>query len=147
MQPCYHQLVEALLAGGVWSLDAAAKPGMPVQPMTAAPVNSVAGVLERFGAARPFLAERKYDGERCQLHLLPPQADGSSRVRLYSRSNDEVRVRVRVRVPKPNPNPDPNPNPNPNPNQVSVRFPEIIDLLPSCLPGSTSAVIDAEVCP
>ena len=29
VQPCYHQLVEALLAGGVWSLDAAAKPGMP----------------------------------------------------------------------------------------------------------------------
>ena len=50
--------------------------------------------------------------------LLPPQADGSSRVRLYSRSNDEV----------------------------SVRFPEIVELLPACLPGTTSAVIDAEVC-
>ena len=118
VQPCYHQLVDALLAGGVWSLDVTAKPGMPLQPMTAAPVNSVAGVLKRFGAERPFLAERKYDGERCQLHLLPPQADGSSRVRLYSRSNDEV----------------------------SVRFPEIVELLPACLPGTTSAVIDAEVC-
>ena len=58
-------------------------------------------VIERFEGHGSFLIETKYDGERCQLHVLPPAAaadaaaggGGRGRVRLFSRRLDEMSVR------------------------------------------------------
>ena len=74
VQPCYHALVDALARSGVWQLQKAVSVGTPLRPMTAAPAVSVAEVISRLGGDVPFLAEVKYDGERCQLHVLPPSA-------------------------------------------------------------------------
>ena len=130
--PCYHTLVSALLERGVWRLLEATgvRAGVPVQPMAATASPSIEAALARL-VGRPFLCEWKYDGERCQAHLLPPseaEVAERSRVRLYSRSLDEV----------------------------SARFPEIVDALPAALGAvmgadgthvpTSSAVVDAELC-
>jgi DNA ligase-1 len=130
--PCYHTLVSALLERGVWRLLEATgvRAGVPVQPMAASASPSIEAALARL-VGRPFLCEWKYDGERCQAHLLPPseaEVAERSRVRLYSRSLDEV----------------------------SARFPEIVDALPTALGAvmgadgthvpTSSAVVDAELC-
>ena len=133
VQPCYHALVSAVLEHGVWGLATAqmVRSGTPIQPMTASPVSSVEGATERLPVF-PILCEWKYDGERCQAHLLPraKEEDGGeepgSRVRLFSRSLDEV----------------------------SVRFPEIVESLPAAFGASAaateaaveSAVLDCEIC-
>ena len=70
MRPCYHALLRDVTAGSVWALEARAAEGMPVQPMSASPVRDVHEALERMHGQPSFLIERKYDGERCQLHLL-----------------------------------------------------------------------------
>ena len=146
VQPCYHQLVNDLARQTVWELSGGAVAGIPLTPMTAAPAASLDEVMARMGEALPFLAEIKYDGERCQLHLLPEplqaapplaaaadegegevEVEGEAeaagegvggRVVLYSRSLDDM----------------------------SVRFPDVTDLLPAALHGASSCVLDAEVC-
>ena len=70
VQPCYHRLVGEMASVSVWRLAGGAVAGMPLTPMTAAPAASLDEVMARMGDASPFLAEMKYDGERCQLHLL-----------------------------------------------------------------------------
>ncbi|MDP2436328.1 MAG: ATP-dependent DNA ligase [archaeon] len=64
----------SLLASAV-----AISPGTPVRPMLASPVSSVDAVFQRLTG--PFVADFKYDGERCQLHYSP--ARGA--VHLFSR--------------------------------------------------------------
>ena len=117
MQPCYHQLVEALVTQGVWALDVKERAGMPIQAMTANPALSIDDVLKRFGDAAAFLAEEKYDGERCQVHVIADDAGGAPRVQLFSRQLDE---------------------------KMTVRFPELTAALPAALDG-TSAIIDTEI--
>jgi ATP-dependent DNA ligase len=118
VQPCYHQLVEALVTQGVWALDVKERAGMPIQAMTANPALSIDDVLKRFGDAAAFLAEEKYDGERCQVHLIADDAAGGApRVQLFSRQLDE---------------------------KMTARFPELTAALPAAL-GGTSAIIDTEI--
>jgi ATP-dependent DNA ligase len=126
VQPCYHSLVDALSArGGVWRLGevGGASAGTPVQTMGASAVASVEAAMERLGVGSAFLCEWKYDGERCQAHLLPPAPTGdpggdggSSRVRLFSRSLDEV----------------------------SARFPEIVEALPRAFGAAASGTAEGE---
>ena len=93
--------------------------------MAAAAVTSVEEVISRMGGS-PFLAEVKYDGERCQLHWVPasPQAAGdggaaAGAVRIFARSMDEM----------------------------TARFPDVADALAAAMPpGAPAAVLDAEVC-
>jgi len=133
VQPCYHELVNHMAAQTVWNLAGSAVAGMPLSPMTAAPAASLHEVMSRMGEAAPFLAEMKYDGERCQLHVVPDMAlpeaftaaggaaedaEGRARVLLFSRSLDDM----------------------------SVRFPDVTTLLPAALRGASSCVLDAEVC-
>ena len=118
VQPCYHQLVEALVTQGVWALDVKERAGMPIQAMTANPALSIDEVLKRFGDAAAFLAEEKYDGERCQVHVIADDAAGGApRVQLFSRQLDE---------------------------KMTARFPELTAALPAALDG-TSAIIDTEI--
>ena len=90
LYPCYHHLVERLAAQGVWDLVGSAKVGTPLQPMTAAPANSVGEVMSRLGAELPFFAEVR----RRALPATRAAARGSSwfgpvtiihRRRLFSR--------------------------------------------------------------
>ena len=141
VQPCYYRLVSEMASVGVWSLAGAAVAGTPLAPMTAAPASSVDEVMSRLGDDLPFLAEMKYDGERCQLHVVSnASADaaadvsaaddrpsttvagvsggGGGRVVLYARSLDDM----------------------------SMRFPDVTELLPGALQGASSCVLDAEVC-
>ena len=115
VQPCYHALVEVMLSDGVWSLGQmqGARAGTPVQPLAAMAALSIEAALERL-PGRPLLTEWKYDGERCQAHLLgkgPTEEEderndgGASRVRLFSRSLDDM----------------------------SERFPELLESLPVAL--------------
>ena len=117
VQPCYHQLVDALVTQGVWALDVKQRAGMPIQAMTANPALSIDDVLKRFCDAAAFLAEEKYDGERCQVHLIEDAAGGAPRVQLFSRQLDE---------------------------KMTARFPELTAALPAAL-GGTSAIIDTEI--
>ena len=117
VQPCYHQLVDALVTQGVWALDVKERAGMPIQAMTANPALSIDDVLKRFGDAAAFLAEEKYDGERCQVHVIADDAGGAPRVQLFSRQLDE---------------------------KMTARFPELTAALPAALDG-TSAIIDTEI--
>ena len=119
VSPCYPALVRGLLDGSPWDLGPPAPaPGTPVQPMAATAAVSVDAVLDRLGG-RPFLAEPKYDGERCQIHVISGAADGAPTVRLYSRSLDEM----------------------------TVRFPDAVSSVRAALAdGTSSAIFDAEVC-
>ena len=99
VRPCYHALIDAVSGGGrsVWELEETpdATVGVPLVPMAAAPAREVAEVLSRMsGDGEPFLIERKYDGERCQLHVLPAETSGGeTEIRLFSRSLDEMTIR------------------------------------------------------
>ena len=54
VRPCYHQLVAALIKSGVWSLEADASPGTPIQPMTANPARDIDEVIVRLeGRGKP----------------------------------------------------------------------------------------------
>lgn len=153
VQPCYHQLVGSIARQTVWSLSGGAVAGRPLTPMTAAPAASVEEVMARLGAEEagvPFLAEMKYDGERCQLHLLPPPPEAASMppAALASPAADAPeageagggeggdddggggRVVLYSR----------------SLDDMSVRFPDVTGLLPAALQGASSCVLDAEVC-
>lgn len=118
--------------------------------MTAAPAASVGEAMARLAAgqstAQPglgapaFVAEIKYDGERCQLHWIPRGAGGlhpvpggadsaagdASRdvsgdaptdVRIFARSLDEM----------------------------TARFPDVVAAFRDAMRGNPAAIIDAEV--
>ena len=77
--PSFAAIVPALLSGSLETL--ALQPGTPCSPMLAQPSRGAADVLARFGEEASFLAEWKYDGQRCAAHILP-----SGAVRLFTRS-------------------------------------------------------------
>jgi len=81
--PSFDALVPALLEGGV---EAARRiclmPGVPCAPMLAQPTRGVEEALGRLGAGSPFIAEYKYDGQRCAVHVLPDFGG----VRLFTRA-------------------------------------------------------------
>ncbi|KAL1510427.1 hypothetical protein AB1Y20_006735 [Prymnesium parvum] len=121
VRPCYHQLIEALSSNGVWALEgeeAHASPGLAVRPMSAVSASSLEEVLKRFAEVGSFLVETKYDGERCQLHVLPRAAGRPPVVKLFSRSLDDM----------------------------SVRFPDLTDEQLWHDAADTSMILDGEIC-
>jgi ATP-dependent DNA ligase I len=77
--PSFAVLVPALLSGTLQTLGM--QPGTPCAPMLAQPTRGAAEALGRLGEEASFLAEWKYDGQRCQAHILP-----SSAAMLFTRS-------------------------------------------------------------
>lgn len=80
--PVYNKIVNALLAGGIWTLPKTCSftPGVPIGPMLAKPTKGVSEILDKFQDME-FTCEYKYDGERAQIHYLE---NGS--VEIYSRN-------------------------------------------------------------
>jgi DNA ligase-1 len=80
--PVYNKIVDALLAGGIWTLPKTCSftPGVPIGPMLAKPTKGVSEILDKFQDME-FTCEYKYDGERAQIHYLE---NGS--VEIYSRN-------------------------------------------------------------
>ena len=84
--PNLAEIVPALLEGGKEAVQALAvvHPGTPMQPMLAKVARSVDEVMNKLATpegAGGFVAQFKYDGMRCQLHIL---CDGT--VKLFSRN-------------------------------------------------------------
>lgn len=79
--PSYDLIVPALLRGGVAAAREACSltPGMPVTPMLAKPTKGVSEVCTRLEGVA-FTSEWKYDGERAQVHKIPPRAQGEGGV-------------------------------------------------------------------
>jgi DNA ligase-1 len=105
-------LAAALLAGPAAGAAERLPPraGTPIRPMLAKPAAGAADALAQLRGA-PFLVERKYDGVRAQVHVLPPDGGGggdgsdaaaaaaaataataaaaAARVRVFSRSGED----------------------------------------------------------
>lgn len=64
-------MIGALISYGISELEnhVSFTPGIPVHPMLAKPTKGVQEVLEKF-TETPFTSEFKYDGERCQVHVI-----------------------------------------------------------------------------
>eukprot|EP00210_Caulerpa_lentillifera_P002984 g2849.t1 len=84
--PSFDKVIDALVQYGIDELEnhVSFTPGIPVHPMLAKPTKGVQEVLEKF-TETPFTCEFKYDGERCQVHVL---SDG--RIFVYSRNFENL---------------------------------------------------------
>ena len=62
--------------------------------MLAKPTKSIGEVLDRF-EGREFTCEYKYDGERAQIHFIPPKEEGkgSGETKVYSRNSEDMSKR------------------------------------------------------
>jgi ATP-dependent DNA ligase len=87
----------ALLAGPAAGVAARLPPraGTPIRSMLAKPAAGAAAALAQLRGV-PFLAERKYDGVRAQVHVLLPDEGGggldvgvAARVRVFSRNGED----------------------------------------------------------
>jgi len=94
--PSYDLVVPALLDGGWKGLKDRCKltPGVPLKPMLAKPTKSISEVLDRF-EGHEFTCEYKYDGERAQIHFIPPpEGEGRKAVtKIYSRNSEDMSMR------------------------------------------------------
>jgi DNA ligase 1 len=93
IKDCYNlcpdlpTLCSALIEGGLTEMVkrcTAGKVGSPVRPMLAKPSTGVDDLLKAF-QGQPFLIERKYDGQRAQIHVL-----ASGEVIIYSRKLENM---------------------------------------------------------
>jgi DNA ligase 1 len=93
IKDCYNlcpdlpTLCSALIEGGIAEMVqrcTAGKVGSPVRPMLAKPSTGVDDLLKAF-QGQPFLIERKYDGQRAQIHVL-----ASGEVIIYSRKLENM---------------------------------------------------------
>ena len=62
--------------------------------MLAKPTKSIGEVLDRF-EGREFTCEYKYDGERAQIHFIPPKegGKGGGETKVYSRNSEDMSKR------------------------------------------------------
>jgi DNA ligase-1 len=94
--PSYDIVVPALLQSGWRGLKERCKltPGVPLKPMLAKPTKSIGEVLDRF-EGREFTCEYKYDGERAQIHFIPPKegGKGGGETKVYSRNSEDMSKR------------------------------------------------------
>ena len=119
--PSYDIVVPALLRG--WRRlreECKLTPGVPLKPMLAKPTKSIGEVLDRF-EGREFTCEYKYDGERAQIHYIPPEREGGKgETKVYSRNSEDM----------------------------SKRYPDIVEQLPRIIKpggrGSGGFVLDCE---
>ena len=81
--PNHRKVIECILKYGVEELPNKVflEPGIPVKVMLGKPCNGVLAILEKFGTNK-FTLEYKYDGARCQIHMLD---DGT--IKMYSRNS------------------------------------------------------------
>eukprot|EP00953_Heterococcus_sp_UTEX-ZZ885_P014473 8190-Heterococcus_DN1.PRE.1 len=93
IKDCYNlcpdlpTLCSALIEGGIAEMVkrcTAGKVGSPVRPMLAKPSTGVDDLMKAF-QGQPFLIERKYDGQRAQIHVL-----ASGEVIIYSRKLENM---------------------------------------------------------
>jgi DNA ligase 1 len=93
IKDCYNlcpdlpTLCSALIEGGIAEMVkrcTVGKVGSPVRPMLAKPSTGVDDLLKAF-QGQPFLIERKYDGQRAQIHVL-----ASGEVIIYSRKLENM---------------------------------------------------------
>lgn len=84
--PSYDILIPALLKYGIDDLEKECKitPGVPLKPMLAKPTKAIMEVLEKF-EGKPFTCEYKYDGERCQIHLVQ-----GGKTLMFSRNSENM---------------------------------------------------------
>jgi DNA ligase-1 len=94
--PSFEALVPLLLQHGPEALaeHCCLVPGVPALPMLAKAVSldAVVSAVCSGENGDAYLAERKYDGTRCQCHILPAPSDDPGavqEVRLFYRSGDE----------------------------------------------------------
>ncbi|MEX0895605.1 MAG: ATP-dependent DNA ligase [Patescibacteria group bacterium] len=85
--------------------------GIPLIPQLCQRLNTAEEIIEKMGEV---IAEPKYDGLRVQIHLLAPVGEGTSTVKVFTRSLDDV----------------------------SHMFPELEQL--SAVVGETTIILDAE---
>lgn len=86
-QPNWDLLVKALLAGHDYSTLPSVchlSLGVPVKPMLAKPSKGLGEVTERLTGKR-FTGEWKYDGERCQIHVI-----NRDKIMLFSRNSENM---------------------------------------------------------
>ena len=87
--PSFDALVPLLIEQGPERLGEVVRlvPGTPCPPMLAQPTTGPHDALTRLGPCVQFLAEWKYDGQRCQMHILPAAGGEQPTVRLFTRNS------------------------------------------------------------
>ncbi|KAF8650388.1 hypothetical protein AX16_005196 [Volvariella volvacea WC 439] len=118
--PCYDDIVEALLRGGLDGLESRVplEIGIPLHPTLGSPARSLDEIYDVLGD-RPFSTEFKYDGQRAQIHGQR-RGDGSATVKIFSRHLEDM----------------------------TAKYPDVVALMEHLLevaPQSSSFIIDSEI--